>query len=95
MQEAPAFQPRDSLSPEKAFPFEKGIPDLPAMATPQAKCSICAVLPKITVPQGFLRPSSLWSGPCRCGAPLNPWCSSAAADCADPCMYCLTAMAMV
>lgn len=33
-------------------------------------------------------------GRCRCGAPLNPWCSSAAADSADLYMYYLTAMAV-
>lgn len=33
-------------------------------------------------------------GRCRCGAPLNPWCSSAAADSADLYMCYLTAMAV-
>lgn len=32
------LQPRDSCSPEKAFPFGKGIADL--SATPQATCSM-------------------------------------------------------
>lgn len=30
----------------------------------------------------------------RCGAPLNPWCSSVAAGSADLCVYYLTAMAV-
>lgn len=65
MQEAPASAQRFTLTRE-GFPFWEGYPRaLSHWPLLRLNAPWGAVLPKTTVPPGFLRPFSFWSGPFR------------------------------